>query len=67
MSDEIKEVKTEILPDEQDFYIPVELWESNFFSVGTAYKTLQQAKDSYTNTKHLRKFIKFTLKVEDFK
>jgi len=71
MSEEIKNVKPEILSDEQEFYIPVELWDNNFFYIGTSYKSLQMARESgvtkhkVPNTKRI--ILKFKIKAEDFK
>lgn len=66
MDEKIIETKVEVLPLEQDFYIPVVLQERNFFYLGGAYKTKEDALNYHSARGNLR-IIKITLRVKDFK
>lgn len=62
----IKEVERqpEKLPDEQEFFIRAELWDSNYIHVGYANRDKKAVQEQTSKNKSI--ILKFTISVKDF-
>ena len=65
-NEQILKPEVEILEPKQDFYIPVELWNNNYFYIGSSYKTKEEAMHSVSTKEGPVRIIKITLNIEDF-